>query len=304
MNDAQPVALAPGEEVSAHLSGHVVSSDGSLGQGHVVLGDSNHQARFREELSDGKFTFWNIRPGEHVIEKPIDDAGLPQGEYGSVSVTVFGESISDLVVATATAGTLRGHVVFDTGTPPLDLKAEDFPISAFGTENSSFAYSDLKDDWSFTLEGIASPSKIRISGRDGWFLKQVLLGGVEVEDTPLQAADDLHVVLTQKVTTVSGVVVDDIGVVVMNCSVVIFPEDRRHWTPGNRFISVTHRTDHLGRFRITELPPGRYFVAAVDGLGPRYVADADLLTPLITSASRLTLGEGESKTLNLTLPIF
>ena len=189
-DEAQVLTLGAGQELNAgivlvaarvaHLSGQVVRPDGTPGQGYVVLKEVKGvqaQDRFREELKDGKFTFWNIRPGEHVIEKAIDDGQSPQDEYASLSVTVAGENISDLVVTTVRGRTLSGQVVFDTGAPPLDLKSEAFEVSATGWQNhvGFFASSHLKDDWSFTIEGVTSPSTLDPGSSDGWFLKEITL---------------------------------------------------------------------------------------------------------------------------------
>lgn len=314
--DAQPLSLDAGEELSvgitlvptrtAHVSGRVVSSEGTPVPGYVVLKEVHDnvssEARFRQELSDGRFTFWDIRPGEYVIEKPIDETQFPQDEYGALSVTVSGDNLSDLTITTAKAGTLRGHVVFDTGSPPPDMKIEDLAISALALENGLFVNGRFKDDWSFAIEGITSPANVEPSGDWGpWLLKALVLNGVDVTGTRLVSADDLQVVLTQTFTTVSGTVTDDQGVVVLNCSVLFFPEDRARLD--DQYIAMP-RGDQQGRFRITRLPPGRYLAVAIEGMGFRVADDPDLLSRLKKQATSLTLGEGESKTLTLKLTTF
>ena len=323
--DAQPVMLDAGQELgvgitlvparAAHISGRVIRSDGSPGRGHVVLQEvvgGQPLDRFRDDLSDGRFTFGDIRPGEYVIAQPVQAPPSrelqappsPEEEYGSLPVTVSGENISDLVLTTARAGTIGGRVVFDTGAPPRGEKPADFAVSATGAGIFFYASSDLRDDWSFTIEGITSPSKVEPAGWWGdWGLKEATLAGVEVTDTPLSSAADLQLVMTRKVTNVAGVVVDERGAAVIGCRVAIFAEDSKYWTPGSRFVTVP-RTDQQGRFRIGGLPPGRYLAAAVEDVRGRDASDPDSLLRLKTNAARLTLSEGESKTLNLTLTIF
>ena len=58
-----------------------------------------------------------------------------------------------------------------------------------------------------------------------------------------------------------------------------------------------------GTFAITGLPPGDYWVAAIDRRDSRFepAADPDLLESLSSRAVRITLGEGQSQDLTLRL---
>ena len=84
-------------------------------------------------------------------------------------------------------------------------------------------------------------------------------------------------------------------------AVVVFPEDRDLWTAYSRHIAAG-RADLSGRFKVTGLPPGRYLAAAIDALEVGEERDPQFLRRLAESrAERLTLTEGESKTLHLTV---
>ena len=79
-DDAQVVLLEAGQEVSvaialvparaADVSGRVVRSDGSPGQGYMLLKDQEYERSFeaarQTEIADGKFTFFDVRPGESL----------------------------------------------------------------------------------------------------------------------------------------------------------------------------------------------------------------------------------------------
>jgi len=306
--DAEPVSLRPGEEThveislvparAAHISGRVVNPDGTPAQGYVVLCDAwAGPARFRADLSDGHFTFWNIWPGVHLIDTDVE--GEIPCAYRSLTVTVAGENISDLVLTTASRGTLSGRVVFDTGVPPADQTAHIVDLIA-SPGRSSYDRISVNDDWTFTVEGITSPSVLRsASYGTGWYLKSVTLGGRDVTDTPLEDASDLRVLLTRTITTVDGSVTAGRGDGVSNCSVLVFSEDQGLWTAeSSRFIKAVV-TDQRGRFKVEGLPPGRYLAAAVPDLQPMEVPDAAYLTRLKEKASRVTLAEGESMTVSL-----
>jgi hypothetical protein len=61
------------------------------------------------------------------------------------------------------------------------------------------------------------------------------------------------------------------------------------------------RSSQSGQFKASSLPPGRYLVTAVDVFEDGAEREADALERLRRSATSLTLGEGESKTVNVKL---
>jgi hypothetical protein len=59
------------------------------------------------------------------------------------------------------------------------------------------------------------------------------------------------------------------------------------------------RPDQDGRYHVRNLPAGSYFAVAVDYLPQGEWFDPELLDRLKLKADRFSLGEGESKTLDL-----
>jgi hypothetical protein len=86
--------------------------------------------------------------------------------------------------------------------------------------------------------------------------------------------------------------------------VVVFPVQRTYWTPHSRHLKYAQARGD-GSFEITGLPPGEYWVAAVDVLetGPggdewQHPAVLDALAP---RAERLTLAESEAHSMTVRL---
>jgi hypothetical protein len=156
----------------------------------------------------------------------------------------------------------------------------------------------VNEDWTFRLETTKSPSVLSPRLPDGWYVKTILLGGADVSDTPLSAADGLEVVVTRRPTTLTGRVTTTQGDVLVGSSVVVFSQDPRQWSAAGRTVQST-ATDAQGRFTVTELPPGRYLAVAISA--PRSDPPAaEVLERLKARATPVTLRDGESKTLNLT----
>jgi hypothetical protein len=88
---------------------------------------------------------------------------------------------------------------------------------------------------------------------------------------------------------------------VLDTTVVIFPEDESRWTYQSRFIA-TARPDTTGRFTLSGLPASTaYRVVAVQGLESGQASDPDFLTRVRDVAEKVSLNEGEAKSLDLRL---
>ena len=133
-----------------------------------------------------------------------------------------------------------------------------------------------------------------------------MLDGQDVTDVPLAFApgsrvSGLRVVLTQATTAVTGTVRDDRGDVVLDSTVVVFPADETQWSFYSRFIR-TARPGTAGTFSFSALPPSKdYRVLAVQGLEEGQALDPEFLASIRDRAARLSVNEGETKTLDLRL---
>jgi hypothetical protein len=114
---------------------------------------------------------------------------------------------------------------------------------------------------------------------------------------------DVEIVLTRTRTHVSGSVMDARNAPLRDYVAVIFAEDEAKWTAGTRFIAAA-RPDQQGTFQILGLPAGQYLAAAVSALEAGQEEDVETLKQLRGSATRLTIGAGETRTLTLKVTPF
>jgi len=139
-----------------------------------------------------------------------------------------------------------------------------------------------------------------------WRVKAVRYHGSDVTDSgfevrPGENVSDLEVELTNRVTDVSGVVTNSRGDPVNGCWIVLFARDPAKRRPPTRYVR-TARADQSGRFKMTGLPPGEYLAFVLEAVNSNgEETDPDFLDRLETRATRFTLGEGETKTLDLKL---
>jgi hypothetical protein len=82
--------------------------------------------------------------------------------------------------------------------------------------------------------------------------------------------------------------------------VIAFSTNRANWFPGSRHIKRAE-TGPNGSFDVDALPPGEYYVAALDTLPPGEWQSPERLGALLQQAVRVAVGEGQARTLTLRL---
>ena len=274
---------------------------------------------------DGNFTLNGVAPGEYTLNvrsMRVTSGDGPGGvmlaaamtddaEFATLPVTVAGEDLSNVVVITSKGATATGRIAFEGGkpdnvasirvsAPPADPM--EGPMMMMGPMTGG---GQAKADGTFELKGLSGTRLIRAFNLpNGWMLKSVHVGGDDVTDTgvelkPGQHLANVEIVATSRVTEVNGGVTAADGAALKDYTVVIFSDDPQHWAlPMSRWVTGA-RPDQDGRFQVRNLPPGSYYAAAVDYVEMGAWSDPELLERLRTGASRFTLADGESETLNL-----
>ncbi len=132
-------------------------------------------------------------------------------------------------------------------------------------------------------------------------VKSISLDGADIDDGPIDfgsGSRHMEVVLTDKVSGVSGVVVDRNGRPLPNYSVALFPPDPSRWHQDSRFLALA-RSDNDGRFVLDGVPPGAYLAVAVAALPFGSWQDRSVLEKLRSSAETIRLGEGQQLTISI-----
>jgi hypothetical protein len=231
-------------------------------------------------------------------------------DFASREVVIDGSDVAGITLTLSEGVTAHGRIVFDTETPPQDLRPSQVFLGATLMDHQSGGMGTTggppvaRDDWSFELHGLRGRGFIRAgSPTDDWQMKRVRREGVDVTDTPLDFSsdiDNIEIQLTNRVTSVSGGVSTDRNTVALDATVIVFADDDAKWGPHSRFIESA-RPDQQGQFKIRGLPPGKYVAIAVEYLEPGDERDPDLLAAWRRHGTSVTLSEGETRTLDLKL---
>jgi hypothetical protein len=322
--ESRQIAVGPSQDLdgvnfslsripTALVSGTAMTSTGEPITGGLTLNSSRRSSGVGT-LSmgayiepDGTFEFRNVPPGQYVIQAYRGRVrSSVEGEFAAVPVTVNGTPIRGLTVQTSPGSMVSGRLSFDGAALPTsrNIVVTALPADAdLAPLDANFARADIHDDGTFEMAGISGPRRLRLlQAPRGWGLARILVNGIDVTDAPLpfgaknQSLADVEVVLTDRVTEVTGTVTDDRSRPVPDARVLVFATDRDLWYDRSRFVKITGSARD-GRFTVRDLPPGSYYVAAVD----RGRASEDngewmnpeLLDTLIAGAPRMTLSEGQ-----------
>jgi hypothetical protein len=267
-------------------------------------------------FADGRFEFPNVPPGQYVVRA---DRGRSQrwieGEFGTLPVVVDGTDLTNVTLQTSSGSTIKGRFTLDTyndskAPSPSAFELVPIPIDP-DLSPSSPAIADIHDDWTFDIAGVNGPRRLSlIRTPAAWTLKEIRINGIDVTDRPLpfgradQSLTNVEVVVVDRISQLSGTIVDDRGRPAPGSPMIVFSTDRDRWYPASRFLRTT-TTGSDGAFSIAGIPAGGYYAAAVSRLpadGDDAWQDVEYLRPLIPGAASVTLRDGQQSTLTLRLP--
>jgi hypothetical protein len=248
-------------------------------------------------------------------------SGLPPGEYllrlelgdlsAAITTTVAGEDIAGIQLTVARPSTLTGRIIVDpaareslpaTSTIRVGLTALHPEAAPVGSE---FAPSGtVGGDLTFEIKSRPGAWRIEGSAGSGWAAKTIRANGVDVIDSgidvrPNEDISGLEIELTNRLTDLSGIVTANRGETVRDYSVEVFAQDSARWSIPTYVRTLRPGRD--GRFRTSGLRPGSYYAIALDYIDPGEANDPEFLERVRTRAVRFSLGEAETKTLDLTL---
>lgn len=300
------------------VSGQVLGSDGNPATSGTVMlspvamggrpGMAMQQGGAGNRINpNGTFRLTNVAPGRYQLQAR---SGGREFELSRMDLSVGADDVEGLTLVTSAGASISGTVISDSGEP-FDFRASQLQIAArsaspdMGPGGPTAPPARVSDDWSFALRNVNDAVLIRTSLPQGWALKSVSVGGADITDTPTefpagQPIAGMQIVLTRKLTALSGQVTDGRGNPVLDASIVIFPADDKLWTFQSRFVK-TARPDQDGRYQLSALPPADYLAIALQGMEEGQAGDPDFLASVKNQASKFTLGDGETKAFDVKL---
>lgn len=262
---------------------------------------------------DGTYVFGGVAPGTYTVKASAGQGAgrgaatgpTGPGMWAAATIAVSGQDL-DVPLALQRGVAINGRVVFEGAQPaPADLQLLTFrlvPPGSGGMIQSNpggrvdgegrFTFTDMTPDSYQFITQWTSPGA---TGR--WTIKSSVANGRNAFDNPLvvdpNISVDWTVTYTDHPATLSGVFVDRGGRAATDYYILVFPTDRKYWTPGTRRIR-TARPATDGAFSAVGLPPGEYFLGAMTDLESGEWNDPALLEGLVKTSVKITLREGET----------
>ena len=325
--EAQRVIVAVGQRLSdlnialsptklARISGTAVDSDGKpFANGLVLMSQKNNGlpsiGTTGQLRPDGTFSISNVAPGDYSlrIAGTSSAGGAASTDFLQADLSITGEDVSDVHVVGVKSPKVTGRIIPAPGQANTDftsLQLRAFPLEPQLITTGGPA--KVHDDGSFEMSASPVKSTIQLiaTGRStNGRIKSVRVNGIDVTDTgiefrPNEDVNGVEIELTNQVNSLSGSVTDTRGKPVTDYTVITFARDRERWGANSRFLN-SGRPDQEGKYKLTNLAPGDYYVVAVDYLEQGAQTDPEFLERLKERATEFSINEAETKSLDLKL---
>jgi protocatechuate 3,4-dioxygenase beta subunit len=318
---AQRITVRAGEEKSdivmalrpmraTRVSGTATGADGKPMSGQVMVTSTSgfgfNMVAGGQIRPDGTFIVNGVAPGEYTLRAQSFGPGRDPEIATASGSPPAGDDITDVHLVAAKSSTASGRIVMDPGaatTLPQGLMLFPTPIDPGAMPMMGGGPTRIGDDGGFEMK--SGPGRVRISmaGANGWTIRSVRLNGSEITDTgiefrPNEDISGLEIEITNKLTTITGLVTNARGETVKDYTAIAFAQDKDRWKIFGRYLSMG-RPDQDGRFKMAGLAPGDYYIVALDRIEPGQQSDPEFLDVVRAKATAITIREGETRTVDL-----
>jgi hypothetical protein len=251
--------------------------------------------------TDGVFEFPSVQAGEYVLEAESDtvrDEGRREiNHYGNTTITVGRRDMDDLRIQLTQPFDISYSLQLADGTP---VPATVFAMVRLAPEDGLRGATGRRQEDGTGRFDYVTPGRYRIlaevqAGGSRQYVTAAFLGANNVLGQIVElsrASPPLRIVL-KPAGTIRGVV-EGIAENGVEATVVLMPQNL---TGTGR----TLRTDAQGIFEVSGLPPGGYYVIALDRFDLRMMMDTRQLMGLVPRASTVKAEEGATTSVQLRL---
>jgi len=271
--------------------------------------------------ASGRFTFQSVPPGDYRLTVRASSATPPTqlDLWAQADVRVSSGDVEGVGLALAPASTITGRVTFagQTQAPPdvsvvrLQFTAVEAMALAMsgGGSGAPPPTTGVQPDGTFRIEGLP-PDRYQVGatwpgmrsgdGTTGWWITSIRVDDRELGDAPIGVDPNANVggvtlTFSDRIGTIEGTLTDEAGRPAPEYFVLAFPVDRASWTTVSRRIVPPARPGTDGRYRLTGLLAGDYYLAVVTTMDADDGSDPAFLEAILPGAIRVTVGQGERR---------
>jgi hypothetical protein len=253
------------------------------------------------QKQDGSFELADVLPGSYVLTAMWFDEGKPH--IARLPLDVGNADVDGVSIAITPGTDINGRITWE-GTPNLEqdelsVMAES-PDSMFNFDGGGTRVTSAN---TFVLKGVGDGTYLARVGGQGkdCYIKDVQYGGSSALEDGFAvkggAAGTLEITISSRGARVQGAVADSDGLPAVGVRVVLVPEPS-HRAQSRLFKEQT--TDQYGHFELRGIAPGDYKLFSWEEAESGAWEDPEFLKPFEGKGEKITLEEGDQKTLNLT----
>jgi hypothetical protein len=314
------------EGVPSIINGLVVTTNGQPISGGNVMARAAREFGVAEGggmvRPDGSFRI-QLPPGEFYIEArawqgPSNQPIRSEDQLvGTTRIAVAGGGREAVAILVGKGATASGRIVFEgTAPPPTSPGVVRVPIYNNEGQSCQGGQATVAADWTFKAEGLSGTCSAAARPSFGtWTVKSVMFRGQNLLDEsftfePGQHYGDVQILMTDRRSEILLRVSGDDGQITREFVAIAFSADRKRWPLYQRYIQTFSPTPQVppAAFRpdsppvgpaglpaiapsgrIVGLPPGEYYVIAVDDIEYEDSLDPFVLEKLAVAATRIVL---------------
>ena len=238
--------------------------------------------------------------------------------FGQAAITVTGADVTGVSLTLSEGMKVSGRIAFDgTATKPAPQQLQQINVTLQSVDGKSaplsFGPPSPMTDQSGVFKTPGYPSGkylVTVSGPvpQGWMLKSAMAQGHNAVVEPMELKDtdvnDVAITFTDKTGKLSGTARGSGTGAPPPATVMLFPADYHAWIANGMSSRVTRNAATAAKtsvYTLANLLAGDYLVAALDDRDVSDNQDAAFIAAVARVATRVTVSDGEQKTLDLTI---
>ena len=243
---------------------------------------------------DGRFSIPNARPGHYWLQAMYNTGGVVM-QSQTVEVTPDSANAANIELALIGAGELAGTIEAPAGSGPFKVVLQPLATRVFSKPG---AEGDTNKEGAFRIGGIL-PGKYRVMLQplpENAYIKTMQLDGAPSSDGEIDLSrgargSRLRLVVSANGAQISGAVLDRDGAPLNTMAEIRLLNSPSGDDPPEREQVRGFAID--GGYSIRSLPPGKYWLLAVDPLHSGDVTSPDVMKTLAASATEVEVKEGD-----------
>ena len=292
------------------LSGVVQQPDGAPAAGVEVYAMTESQLgpvpRSVKTGADGRFHLTHLRSGRYLLDAFDSRTRL----RARTPMELDGRTPREQMLTLGPTATISGRLAYQQASvAPQPPPPTPIHVSLADTSGGMFdgvpGVHGVSTSAEFMFSGVP-PGRytFRASDTPSWWVDTAMVNGRDATDDSFEIAGseaivDVVLTIVDAQTEISGLVTGRNGRSSTDHTVVLFPTDEQRWPRGWRRVRAV-RPDTHGRYLVTGLPAGEYFVA----LAPPELfgrPSSKVLKQISATAARVTLRYGKPAIVPLTV---